>query len=44
MPRGPRLDATGTLHHVIVRGIEKRVIADDDKIVKTLSHAWVQSP
>ncbi|KKM89264.1 hypothetical protein LCGC14_1250370, partial [marine sediment metagenome] len=22
MPRGPRLDAPGTLHHVIVRGIE----------------------
>jgi REP element-mobilizing transposase RayT/predicted HTH domain antitoxin len=31
MPRGPRLDAPGTLHHVIVRGIEKRVIVDDDK-------------
>ena len=32
MPRGPRLDAPGTLHHVIVRGIEKRVILDDDKV------------
>lgn len=31
MPRGPRLDAPGTLHHVIVRGIERRVIVDDDK-------------
>ena len=31
MPRGPRLDAPGTLHHVIVRGIEKRVIVNDDK-------------
>jgi REP element-mobilizing transposase RayT/transcriptional regulator len=31
MPRGPRLDAPGTLHHVIVRGIEKRRIVDDDK-------------
>ena len=31
MPRGPRLDAPGTLHHVIVRGIEKRNIVDDDK-------------
>ena len=30
MPRGPRLDAPGTLHHVIVRGIEKRQIVDDD--------------
>ena len=31
MPRGPRLDAPGTLHHVIVRGIERRAIVDDDK-------------
>ena len=31
MPRGPRLDAPGTLHHVIIRGIEKRRIVDDDK-------------
>jgi len=23
MPRGPRLDAPGTLHHVMIRGIEK---------------------
>lgn len=30
MPRGPRLDAPGTLHHVIVRGIEKRKIVDHD--------------
>jgi putative transposase len=26
MPRGPRLDAKGVLHHVMVRGIEKRRI------------------
>jgi len=31
MPRRARLDAPGTLHHVIVRGIEKRRIVDDDK-------------
>ena len=30
MPRGPRLDAPGTLHHVIVRGIERRKIVDND--------------
>ena len=30
MPRRSRLDAPGTLHHVIVRGIEKRKIVDDD--------------
>jgi len=30
MPRGARLDAPGTLHHVMVRGIEKRNIVDDD--------------
>jgi REP element-mobilizing transposase RayT len=31
MPRGPRLDAPGTLHHVMVRGIEKRMIVEDDQ-------------
>ena len=30
MPRGPRLDTPGTLHHVILRGIEQRRIVDDD--------------
>ena len=30
MPQGARLDAPGTLHHVI-RGIERRKIVDDDK-------------
>ena len=29
MPRQARLDAPGTLHHVIVRGIERRRIIDD---------------
>ena len=31
MPRQARLDAAGTLHHVILRGIEKRQIFDDDR-------------
>jgi putative transposase len=31
MPRQARLDAPGALHHVIVRGIEKRRIVDDGK-------------
>ncbi len=31
MPRQARLDAPGTLHHVIVRGIGKRGIVDDRK-------------
>jgi len=26
MPRGARLDAPGVLHHVMVRGIERRTI------------------
>ena len=29
MPRRARLDAPGTLHHVIVRGIERRKIVND---------------
>ncbi len=31
MPRQARLDVPGTLHHIIVRGIERRKIVDDDK-------------
>ena len=31
MPRGSRLDAPGTLHHVIIRGIERRKIVESDK-------------
>jgi putative transposase len=30
MPRGPRLDAPGVLHHVMVRGIERRDIFRTD--------------
>ena len=29
MPRHARLDSPGTLHHIIIRGIEKRKIVDD---------------
>ena len=31
MPRGPRLDASGALHHVMVRGIERRELFRDDR-------------
>jgi putative transposase len=31
MARGPRLDAPGSLHHVIVRGIERRRIFESEK-------------
>jgi len=31
MPRGPRLDAPGVLHHVMVRGIERRAIFRDER-------------
>src|SRR5512139_2522316 len=30
MPRQPRLDAPGVLHHVMVRGLERRAIFRDD--------------
>jgi REP element-mobilizing transposase RayT len=30
MPRQPRLDAPNTLHHVLVRGLERRAIFRDD--------------
>lgn len=31
MPRQARLDSPGTLHHVMIRGIEGRNIVDDDQ-------------
>ena len=31
MPRQARLDTPGTLHHIMIRGIEKRHIVDDRK-------------
>ena len=30
MPRKARIDAPGTLHHIIIRGIERRKIFKDD--------------
>jgi putative transposase len=30
MPRGARLEAPGTLHHVMVHGIERMNIVEDD--------------
>jgi len=30
MPRSARLDAAGVLHHIIIRGIERRRIFRDD--------------
>ncbi len=37
MPRGPRLDAPGVLHHVMVRGMEGRALFRDDQDYQ----AWV---
>jgi len=31
MPRQARLDAPGTLHHVMIRGIERKSIFRDDQ-------------
>ena len=46
MPRQARLDAPGTLHHIIVRGIERRNIVDDDtdrnRFVKRLGRLSVE--
>ena len=42
MPRQARLDAPETLHHVMVRGLERRVIFRDDRdradFVERLAH------
>ncbi|MBI5968393.1 MAG: hypothetical protein HY882_11130 [Deltaproteobacteria bacterium] len=44
MPRQARLDVEGTLHHVIIRGIEERRIVDDEKdrenFIKRLRKIW----
>ena len=41
MPRGPRLDMEGALHHVMVRGLEARDIfrsdTDREDLVKRLN-------
>ena len=41
MPRSARLDAPGVLHHVIIRGIERRKIfradTDKDNVIERLS-------
>ena len=39
MPRQARLDLPGTLHHVIIRGIEKRRIVDD-KVDRSRIERW----
>ena len=31
MPRGPRLEAPGVLHHGMVRGLERRPICGDER-------------
>ena len=31
MPRSSRLDAPGVLHHIMIRGIERRKIFKNDK-------------
>jgi hypothetical protein len=36
MARGPRLDAPGSLHHVIVRGIERRRIFETEKDTRSV--------
>ncbi len=42
MPRGPRLDIAGALHHVMVRGIERRRIFLSDGDRKNLIERFVE--
>lgn len=42
MPRRARLDAPGTLHHVIVRGIERREIVRDAQDRAPSSGGWAR--
>ncbi|MBU0699098.1 MAG: transposase, partial [Proteobacteria bacterium] len=47
MPRKARIDAAGALHHIIVRGIERRKIfyddADRDAFVKRLGQVLIET-
>ncbi|MEW6186621.1 MAG: transposase [Thermodesulfobacteriota bacterium] len=47
MPRKSRIDATGALHHIMVRGIERRKIfendTDRDQLVKRLGEILSQT-
>ena len=43
MPRQARLDSPGTLHHVMIRGIEGRNIVDDDQDGEISCTGWVRS-
>ncbi|MCX5734804.1 MAG: hypothetical protein NTW68_10800 [candidate division NC10 bacterium] len=46
MPCQPRLDAPETLHHVMVRGLERRVIFKVDVLgrrASALARAWRQT-
>jgi len=47
MPRKARIDAPGALHHLIIRGIEKRKIFEDDKdryqFIKRLAHILTEA-
>ena len=36
MPRQSRIDAPGALHHIIIRGIERRMIFRDDEDLESL--------
>jgi hypothetical protein len=40
MPRRARLDAPGALHHVMVRGIERRRIVNDVADRKNFEMVW----
>jgi putative transposase len=46
MPRKARIDAAGALHHIIVRGIERRKIfwddADRDSFVNRLGQVLIE--
>ena len=44
MPRQARLDAPGTLHHVMLRGIERRAIVTDDADRHEFVSAWEPRP
>lgn len=44
MPRLARLDAPGTLHHVVLRGLAGEQIVADEEDRGRSSRGWARSP
>ncbi len=42
IPRGPRLDTPGVLHHVMTRGLERQQIIRDHIVWAGVAYLWIE--